>query len=61
MPNPCHVFVEEGRRPCVVSVVVRVDEVVDLVADAVRGSDLVDRGLDVVSDRRRRVKHHHAV
>jgi hypothetical protein len=52
MPDPRGVLVEEERRAGVVGVVVRVDEVVDLVADAVRGGDLVDRTLDVVADRR---------
>ena len=45
----------------VVGVVVRVDEVLDLVADAVGGGDLVDRALDVVADRRRGVEQHDAV
>jgi hypothetical protein len=34
----------------------RVDEIVDLVADAVCGGDLVDGAPDVVPDRRRRVE-----
>ena len=55
------VLVEEERRAGVVGVVVRVDEVRDLVADAVRGGDLVDGALDVVADRRRRVEQHDAV
>src|SRR6478736_1073840 len=50
-----------GRRADVVGVVVRVDEVLDLVADAVRGGDLVDRALDVVPERRRRIEHDDAV
>src|SRR2546429_7179801 len=45
-----HVLVEERGCTDVVGVVVRVDEVVDLVADAVRRRDLVDRALDVVAD-----------
>jgi hypothetical protein len=52
------VLVEEGGRAGVVGVVVRVDEVVDLVADAVGGGDLVDGPLDVVADRGRRVEQH---
>ena len=44
-----------------VGVMVRVDEVIDLVADAVGGGDLVDGPLDVVADRRRRVEQHDAV
>ena len=55
------VLVEQRGRADVVGVVVRVDEVLDLVADAVRGGDLVDRALDVVADRRRRVEHDDAV
>src|ERR1700741_305668 len=42
-------------------VAMRVDEVLDLVADAVRRGDLVDRALDVVADRRRGVEHDDAV
>src|SRR5579864_1069449 len=40
---------------------VRVDQVLDLVADAVRGGDLVDRPLDVVADRRRRVEQYNPI
>jgi hypothetical protein len=55
------VLVEQGGRACVVGVVVRVDEVGHLVADAVYRRDLVDRPLDVVADRRRRVEQDNAV
>ena len=55
------VLVEQERRAGVVGVVMRVDEVRDLVADAVRGGDLVDRPLDVVADGRRRVEQDDAV
>ena len=55
------VLVEEGRRAGVVGVVVRVDEVRDLVADAVGRGDLVDGPLDVVADGRRRVEQDDAV
>src|SRR5919204_6728008 len=55
------VLVEQRGRAGVVGVVVRVDEVCDLVADAVGGRDLVDGALDVVADRRRRVEQHDAV
>ena len=61
VPDAGHVLVEQRRRADVVGVVVRVDEVLDLVADAVRGGDLVDRALDVVPERRRRVEHDDAV
>ena len=61
MPDAHHVPVEQRGRAGVVRVVVRVDEVLDLVADAVRRCDLVDRALDVVADRRRRVENHDAV
>ena len=50
VPDAGHVLVEQRRRADVVGVVVGVDEVLDLVADAVRGGDLVDRALDVVPD-----------
>src|SRR6516225_12450163 len=50
-----------SRRADVVGVMVRVAEVIDLVADPVGGGDLVDRALDVVADRRRRVQQHDAV
>src|SRR6266566_3186687 len=50
-----------GGRADVVRVMVRVNEIVDLVADAVCRCDLVDRALDVVADRRRRVEHDDAV
>jgi hypothetical protein len=45
----------------VVGVVMRVDQVRDLVADPVGGGDLIDGALDVVSDRRRRVEQDDAV
>ena len=44
-----------------VGVVMGVDEMVDLVADAVGGGDLVDGALDVVADRGRRVEQDDAV
>ena len=53
--------VEEGRRSAVVGVVVRVDEVGHLVADAVGRGDLVDGPPDVVADGRRGVEQHDAV
>ncbi len=56
-----HLRVEQGRRADVVGVVVRVDEVVDLIADAVGRRDLVDRALDVVADRGRCIEKHDAV
>jgi hypothetical protein len=56
VPDAGHVLVEERSRADVVGVVVRVDEVGDLVAGAVRGRDLVDGAPDVVADRRRRVQ-----
>ena len=49
------------RRAGVVGVVMRVDEVCDLAADAVRGGDLVDRPLNVVADGRGRVEQDDAV
>src|SRR4029450_1513928 len=52
---------EQRRRADVVRVVVGIDEVVDLVADAVCGCDLVDGPLDVVPDRGRHVEQHDAV
>ena len=61
VPDAGDVLVEQRGRAGVVGVVVRVDEVSDLVADAVGGRDFVDRPLDVVADRRRRVEHHDAV
>jgi len=48
VPDARSVLVEQRCRADVVGVVVRVDEVVDLVADAVLRRDLVDRALDVV-------------
>jgi len=45
----------------VIGVVVRVDEVSHLVADAVGRSDFVDRPPDVASDARRRVEENYAV
>ena len=61
VPDAGHVLVEQRRRTDVVGMVMRVDEVLDLVADAVRGGDLVDRALDVVPERRRGVEHDDAV
>ena len=55
------VLVEEERRATVVGMVVRVDEVGHLVADAVCRRDLVDGPLDVVADRRRRIEQDDAV
>jgi hypothetical protein len=55
------VLVEQGRCAGVVGVVVGVDEVGHLVADAVCRRDLVDGALNVVADRRRGVEHHDAV
>jgi hypothetical protein len=55
------VFVEEGRRAGMVGMVVRVDEMSDLVADTVGGRDLVDSPLDVPADGRRRVEKDDAV
>jgi hypothetical protein len=45
----------------VISVVVRVDEVGDLVAHAVRVRDLVNRALKVMTDGRRRIEQDHPV
>ena len=61
VPDAGDVLVEEGRCAGVVGVVVRVDEMSDLVADAVGRRDLVDGPLDVAADRRRRVEQHDAV
>ena len=61
VPDARDVPVEERRGARVVGVVVGVDEVGDLVADAVGGCDLVDRALDVVPDRGRRVEQDDAV
>ena len=61
VPDAGDVLVEQRRRAGVVGVVVRVDEVSDLVADAVCRRDLVDGPLDVVADRGRRVEQHDAV
>jgi hypothetical protein len=55
------VLVEQRRCPDVVGVVMRVDQVVDLVADAVRRRDLVDGTPEVVADRRRRVEQDDSV
>ncbi len=59
--DPGDVPVEQRRGAHVVGVVVRVDEVLDLVADAVGGGYLVDRPLDVVPDGGWRVEEHDAV
>ena len=61
VPDAGDVLVEQGRCAGVVGVVVRVDEVGDLVADAVCRRDLVDGPLDVVADRRGRVEQDDAV
>jgi hypothetical protein len=61
VPDPRDALVEERGGSDVVGVMVRVDEVVDLVADAVGGGDLVDRPLDVVADGGRCVEHDDAV
>jgi hypothetical protein len=55
------VLVEQRRRAGVVGVVVRMDEVDHLVADAVCRCDLVDGSLDVVADGRGRVEQDDAV
>ena len=55
------VVVEQEGRAGVVGVVVRVDEVGDLVGHAVGGGDLVDGPLDVVADGGRGVEQDHAV
>jgi len=56
VPDARDVLVEERGRAAVVGVVMRVDQVADLARHAVRGRDLVDRPLDVVADRGRRVE-----
>jgi hypothetical protein len=56
-----HVLVEEERRPGVVGVMVRVDDVGDRVAHAVRRRDLVDGALQVVADGGRSVEEDDAV
>ena len=61
VPDPGDVPVEQRGGADVVGVVVGVDEVLDLVADAVGGGDLVDRALDVVADRGWRVEQDDAV
>ena len=61
VPDANDVPVEQRGGAGVVGVVVRVDEVGDLVAHAVGGGDLVDGALDVVADGRRRVEQHDAV
>ena len=61
VPDARDVLVEQRGRAGVVGVVVRVDEVGDLVAHAVGGGDLVDGPLDVVADGGRRVEQDDAV
>ena len=52
---------EQRGRSLVVAVVVRVDQVGDLVGQAVGGGDLVHRTPDVAADVRGRVEDHNAV
>ena len=61
VPDARDASVEQRGCAGVVGVVVGVDEVRDPVADAVGGGDLVDRALDVVTDRGRRVEQDDAV
>ena len=61
VPDAGDVLVEQRGRAGVVGVVVGVDEVGDLVADAVGGGDLVHGALQVVADGRRRVEQDDAV
>src|SRR5580700_411732 len=61
MSDARDVLVEEERRAGVVGMVMRVDEVRHLVADAVRRGDLVDSPLYVVADGRGRVDKDDAV
>jgi len=60
-PDPGDISIEQRRGAGVVGVVVRVDQVGDLVAHAVCGGDLVHGALDVVTDRGRRVEQNDAV
>ena len=61
VPDPGDVAVEQRGGAGVVGVVVRVDEVGDLVADAVGGGDLIHGALEVVPDGGRRVEQDDAV
>ena len=61
VPDAGDVPAEQRGRAGMIGVVVGVDEMRHLVADAVGGGDLVHRALDVVADRRRRVEQHDAV
>jgi hypothetical protein len=61
MPDANDVRAEQARRTGVVGVVMRVDEVRHLVADAVRSGDLVYGPLDVVADGWGGVEQHHPV
>jgi hypothetical protein len=61
VPDPGDVAVEQRGGAGVVGVVVRVDEVRDLVADAVGGGDLIHGALEVVTDGGRRVEQDDAV
>ena len=55
------VLAEQRRRAAMIGVVVGVDEMCHLVADAVGFGNLVNRALNVVADRRRCVEHHYTV
>jgi hypothetical protein len=61
VPNAGDAPAEQRRRAGVVGVVMRIDEMGHLVADAVGGRDLVHRPLDVVADARWRIEQHDAV
>src|SRR5712672_1951166 len=61
MPDARDVLAEQRRRATMIRVVVSVDEILHLVADAVGGGDLVDRALNVVANSRRRVEYHYAI
>jgi hypothetical protein len=50
MPDADHVAVEQRGCPSVIGVVMRIDEIGHLVADPVRGGDLVHGPLDVVPE-----------
>ncbi len=56
VPDPRDVLVEQRGRAGMVGVVMRVDQVADLVRHAVHGGDLVHGSPDVVADRGRRVE-----
>src|SRR6201999_4012142 len=61
VPDPFYVSAEQRRGSDVVGVVVRVDDVGDLVGHAVSGGDVIDGALQVVPDARRRVEQHDTV